>query len=379
MVTAMRVRPRGEVSRRRVKVALFGGGAAVLAVVVVAVVMGAPWHSGRKAANALSHSGRKAAEAPRASCNSPATRSSNLTLSFDAEPADCEWSSIQPGFTCANGSVNQSAPAKSPSAAFARDDSPGNVRDGKYSARVALNPGDHAIYSCQKEAVMAIKGGLGEGEGSQSWWGWSWKLPVGWRGTNSWGMLFEFTTYAPLWPSYGMLNFDAAETNSLRLGLHTGLTPSPGSSSYDSAYQKWVTLLGPAAPRPMVYGKWLDFYMHAVWRSRTSGVLEIWYRVDGEQRFTKLYSDVPGGGALIQVPPHPTPLYNTRNGAPGENGKPGLPIEGGFYRGNTPWTNEYWWDVMRRRPSEAALLAGFPSPAGSPGAANHPYQPAAGS
>jgi polysaccharide lyase-like protein len=214
---------------------------------------------------------------------------------------------------------------------------------------------------------MAIKGGLGEGEGSESWWGWSWKLPVGWRGTNSWGMLFEFTVYAPYWPSYGMLNFDAATTDSLRLGLHTGLTPNPGSGSYDSAYQKWVTLLVPGARRPMVYGKWLDFYMHVVWHSRTNGVLEIWYRVDGEQRFTKLYSDVPGGGALIQVPPHPTLLYNTQNGAPGENGRPGLALEGGFYRANTTWTNEYWWDGMRRRQSESGILTGFPSPMASPG------------
>ena len=52
--------------------------------------------------------------------------------------------------------------------------------------------------------------------------------------------------------------------------------------------------------------------------------------------------------ALIQVRPHPTLLYNTQNGAPGENGKPGVELEGGFYRANTRWTNEYWWDGMRR-------------------------------
>ena len=127
-----------------------------------------------------------------------------------------------------------------------------------------------------------------------------------------------------LWPSYGMLNLDAARTDSLRLGLHTGLTPNPGSGSYNAAYEKWVTLLGPGAPRPMVYGKWLDFYMHVVWRSRTDGVLEIWYRVDGQKSFTKLYSNVPSDRALIQVRPHPTLLYNAKNGAPGENGKPGL-------------------------------------------------------
>jgi hypothetical protein len=97
----------------------------------------------------------------------------DLTLSFDAEPADCEFYSIQPGYECAHGSVDQSAPAQPPSAAFVRDDSPGNVRDGNYSARVVLNPGDHAIYSCQKEAVEAItrlaegkarkRGGAGRG------------------------------------------------------------------------------------------------------------------------------------------------------------------------------------------------------------------------
>ena len=113
----------------------------------------------------------------------------------------------------------------------------------------------------------------------------------------------------------------------------------------------------------MVHGKWLDFYMHVVWRSRTNGVLQIWYRVDGQKKFTKLYSDVPGGGALIQVPPHPTSLYNTENGAPSENGKPDLALQGGFYRASTPWTNTYWWDGMRRRQSRAAIQAGFPEPA----------------
>jgi Polysaccharide lyase len=311
-----------------------------------------------------------------ASVASPARE---LTLSFDAEPAYSEWRGVQPGFTCRNGTVDQSTPSKPPSAAFVRDGSPGNVRHGTYSARVVLRPGDHTAYSCEAESVGAIdaKAGLREGEATESWWGWSWKLPVGWRGTTSWGMLFQFTVDHVLWPSYGMLNFDAAKTNSLRLGLHTGLTPNPGSPSYSSAYERWVTLLGPAAARPMVYGKWLDFYMHVVWRSRTHGVLEIWYRVDGEQRFTKLYSNVPGGRALVQVPPHPTMLYNTANGAPGENGKPGLMLIGGFYRANASWTNEYWWDGMRRRGSEASILAGFPTSSQPAPSAPAPSAPSA--
>jgi hypothetical protein len=285
----------------------------------------------------------------------------SLTLSFDRKPPYSEWDAIQPGFNCTNGTVDQAAPTKQRSAAFVRDKSPGNVRHGQYSARVVLNPGDHASYTCKAEAVSAIKN-LNEGEGSESWWGWSWKLPVGWRGTDSWGMLFEFTVNHALWPSYGMLNFDASTKNSLRLMLHTGLTPNPGSGSYNATYEKQVTLLGPQAPRPMVYGRWLDFYMHVIWRSRTKGVLQIWYRVNGQKKFVKLYSDVPGDRALIRVPPHPTLLYNTQNGAPGQEGKPGLILEGGFYRANTRWTNTYWWDGMRRRRSKTSIVAGFPHP-----------------
>ena len=285
----------------------------------------------------------------------------NLTLSFDAKPPYSEWWSIQPGYPCVNGSVDQTTPTKTASAAFVRDASPGNVRHGRYSARVVLNPGDHASYSCKAEAVAAIEP-LGEGEGRQSWWAWSWKLPIGWRGTTSWGTLFEIRPNHVLWPSYGMLHFDAGSRNSLRLGLHTGLTPNPGSRLYDAAYQRSVTLLGPGVRRPMVYGKWLDFYMHVVWRSRRNGVLQIWYRVQGQRKFTKLYSDVPGDKALLQVRPHPTLLYNTAHGVPGETGKPGLNLEGGFYRGNADWTNTYWWDGMRRRRSRAAILRSFRGP-----------------
>jgi hypothetical protein len=287
-----------------------------------------------------------------------ATVMRNLTLSFDAKPAYSEWHSIQPGFKCVNGTVDHSKPNKPRSAAFTRDNSRGNVRHGTYSAKVMLGPGDHASYSCKAEAVEAIRQ-LNEREGSESWWAWSWNLPVGWRGSASWGTLIEFTSNGYYWPSYGMLNFDAATKNSLRLDLHTGLTPNPGSVLYDAAYQKRLTLLGPGSPRPMVYGKWLDFYMHVIWRSRTNGVLQIWYRVAGTARFTKLYSDVRGDRALIQVPPHPTLLYNTLNGAPGDRGKPGLELEGGFYRANGRWTNTYWWDGMRRRKSRAAVVAGF--------------------
>jgi hypothetical protein len=92
----------------------------------------------------------------------------------------------------------------------------------------------------------------------------------------------------------------------------------------------------------MVYGRWLDFYMHVVWRSRTNGILQIWYRVEVSS------SSQSSTRTSWRRRAHPgTPasdlLYNTENGALGENGKPGPELERGFYRANTAWTNEYWW------------------------------------
>ena len=111
----------------------------------------------------------------------------------------------------------------------------------------------------------------------------------------------------------------------------------------------------------MVYGKWLDFYMHVVWRSRTNGVLQIWYRLDGQRKFTKLYWDVPGDRALIHVPAASDfALQHPKRSPRGRMGSPAWILEGGFYRANTPWTNKYWWNWNRRRQSGASIVAGFP-------------------
>ena len=159
------------------------------------------------------------------SAASPASapgRLRDLTLSFDARPAYSEWDGVQPGYSCVNGAVDQRKPTKQPSAAFRRDSTPGNVRHGRYAVRVVLNRGDQAPYTCKAEGVAAIKR-LNEREGSESWWGWSGKVPQGlaWDATPG-DVLFEFTTNAYYWPSYGLVNFDAAT----RTAFASGSTPA---------------------------------------------------------------------------------------------------------------------------------------------------------
>jgi hypothetical protein len=119
----------------------------------------------------------------------------------------------------------------------------------------------------------------------------------------------------------------------------------------------------------MVYGKWLDLYMHVVWRSRSNGVPEIWYRVEGERQFTNLYSDVPAEGADRGLPVTDPALQHPERSAREGTASPGLTLEGGFYRANAGQKNEYWWDGMRRRSHETSILAGFPF------SGRRPYRP----
>jgi hypothetical protein len=77
----------------------------------------------------------------------------------------------------------------------------------------------------------------------------------------------------------------------------------------------------------------LIHYMH-VWHSRTDGVLEIRYRVDGQKTFSKLYLGRPRQRALIQVPPHPTLSTTTRTAPLAKTGSPGSNSRG-LLRANT--------------------------------------------
>ena len=292
--------------------------------------------------------------------------SPDLTLSFDSDPYLSDFDTVMTGYRCgSSGKVafTLAGRSQSPDQAFVRD---GVIRrDGAYSAHVFLHPGDFSSYSCKKEAAVVRKG-LGDGEGSEAWYAWSWRFPTTWTGTDSWGTLLEFATNHVFWPSYGQLTFDAAIADRLRMQVKTGHIPSPGASDFNptppNGYKATVTLLGPAtvAPRPFTLGVWHDFYMHIIWRSRSSGVLTIWHRQESGF-WEKLYDNTGAQDALITAPPHPTLMYNDANGAPGEGSRPGVSLQAGFYRGQQNVVNDYWFDGFRRRQDETSIVAGFPA------------------
>jgi hypothetical protein len=101
----------------------------------------------------------------------------------------------------------------------------------------------------------------------ESWWGWSWKLPRGWCGTNSWKMLVRIHD---LRPALALLRDAQLQRQHCNTSSKPASAPTPARAPTNAAYAKSSRCSG---------RKWLGFYMHAVWRSSSNGVLEIWYRV----------------------------------------------------------------------------------------------------
>ncbi len=282
----------------------------------------------------------------------------DLTLSFDAVPAYSEFRTYNGGIKCAGDVLG--GPNHSLSQMAARNST--IRRDGPYSAKITLQNNDH-IDNCIKDGVQ-IYGPADIRVGAEGWYGWSWRFPTGGIVSHSWNSLMELGVGCGCThPSYLVLAFQYRNQN-LNLEIQTGHKSGPGGSDFNptppNGYKATENLLGAAAPSPLTLDVWHDFYMHITSHARENGVLTIWHREAGGS-WSKLYSDEPGSGALIQRPPHPTQEWNDRWGAPGENGTiPGTEWLG-FYRAAGAATDTYWVDGFRRRQSQAAILAGFPN------------------
>jgi hypothetical protein len=200
---------------------------------------------------------------------------------------------------------------------------------------------------------------LGDEEHDEAWYAFSFRLPANFPTINSWATITEISGSHVTHAAYGMLPFDVSGGR-FHVIFHTGLTPNPGSANLDPAYNKKEVLLGPDGPRPLTRGVWHDIYFHVIWKARTNGTFELWHRPEGST-WAKLYSNVPNSDALVQRNPHPTMMYNTQYGAPGDGETAALSVVNiGLYRAAPGPTVDFWYDGLRRRQSEAAILAEFP-------------------
>ena len=161
-----------------------------------------------------------------------------------------------------------------------------------------------------------------------------------------------------------MLNFDAATRNSLRLGLHTGLTPNPGSE----LVQRGLREVGDPTRAARTEADGLRqmarlLYARHLAKPHERSAPDLVPRSRSQEASRSSIRTSRGDRALIRVrrirPCSTTP----RTGHQERTGSRASGSREASTAPNTPWTNRYWWDGMRRRQSKASILAGFPKPA----------------
>ena len=179
------------------------------------------------------------------------------------------------------------------------------------------------FLNCNVITFMRRPDGTNMHEGDDHWLGWSWFFPAGFPGTGSWGTILEHGPgHTQHFFSYRNISWDIQDANAMKLMFSTGHIPDPGTGDYNptppNGYKADEVLLGTGSPRPFTKGVWHDFYILCQYNARTNGIMEVWHRVEGATTFEKLYSNSNDGTALINRAPHPTWLYNSTYGYPGE-------------------------------------------------------------
>ena len=171
-------------------------------------------------------------------------------------------------------------------------------------------------------------------------------LPNGWStGTGGfWGVEVAQFNWEGLWGSAVDLQ---AHSDHVTLALQTGVcansrcqwssnADSPGNPNLPPLY---------AIPKPMQLGVWHELIVHVHWATDTSGLAEVWHRVQGQTAWTK--TATLSGYPTLQVRPDGT--------------YPGGTLDKiGAYRAQSTAPTSVWLDGFSRSQSFAAAAAYLP-------------------
>ncbi|MEZ5099300.1 MAG: polysaccharide lyase [Thermoleophilia bacterium] len=211
------------------------------------------------------------------------------------------------------------------------------VRSGRRAARFTVRPGDRYGQSTGERALVRWLGSA-ERDGDDLVYGWSTLFPPDWRQPPGWGLITEWHADSrfPLAPV--RLN---AGADALTLSLSTGTCPTP----YGCAVQRNVPLLS-----TLSRGRWNDLVVRIAWRTRPTGVVQVWHRVEGEAAF-RLVLDLRGVPTLPwREGERPATIY----------------LLHGLYRDAGPGPSTVYHDGFVRGDSVEEVMAAFPDVAPGP-------------
>ncbi len=153
------------------------------------------------------------------------------------------------------------------------------VRQGSYAAKFVVNPGDECWSSGNERTELALYENkyVHESEGDEYYYGWSTLFPDDWTTVSAWGLFMQWHT--PITGARPALSLYVNSNDGIFVGMCTGTTSSGCATTKDIEIINRLTK-----------GKWNDFIVHVKWSSYSSGIVEIWHRLEGQTDYEKIFT-----------------------------------------------------------------------------------------
>jgi Polysaccharide lyase len=219
---------------------------------------------------------------------------------------------------------------------------------GRYGARFDLPAAPNDKTACETLSKRSI------GLGTHDYYGMMVRFPPDWREPSSvgWGLSIAQLNFQNIWGAPVML---VAHANHIALVLQSGRCRSAFMSRPGCTYSS-----GPggnvrrlvAVRAPMALDAWHQLIVHVRWATNSSGVLEVWHRLKGGQRWNK----------TVSFRGRPTVQWTANKGRQRVVGSV-TADKIGAYRGRADFPLTVWHDGFVRGRSFAATASALPESA----------------
>lgn len=214
------------------------------------------------------------------------------------------------------------------------------VGQGKFSARFDAPVADDK-NSCELLSSRNI------GLDTDDYYGLMVRLPKNWRGEPSpagWGLSLAQFNFENIWGTPVQL---VAHANHISLILQSGLCVKDVRCTYSTGLSGNVKPAF-AVPAPLKLGAWYELIVHVHWATDSSGIVEVWHRLQGKAQWTK----------TVSLRGYPTVQWTEERLS--TLGFSGTYDKIGPYRGRASFPLTIWEDAFVRTTSFAAAARSLP-------------------
>lgn len=219
------------------------------------------------------------------------------------------------------------------------------VGQGSYGARFDLPAAANAYTACETLAKRRID------LASDDYYGLMVRFPSAWREPSpaGWGLSLAQLNFENIWGAPVML---AAHADRVTLVMQSGLCNSVHTSTPGCAYSSGPG--GNVAPMtavaaPLALGVWHELIVHVRWVTDSSGMIEVWHRLQGSDGWVK----------TVSLRGYPTVQWTAEEGPKAIAGSV-TSDKIGAYRGRADFPLSVWQDGFVRTTSFAAAAAALP-------------------